>query len=271
MSTEHKWFRVNKHHPCSVCGRCDWDTYCPELGLACCMRVVSDRPARNGGYLFPLGDTTMLRPLPAKPDRPVVIDAAAIMTALTGGTWPEMVEQFAASLGVTVRSLDLLGVAWSPGHKAWAVPMRDWQGKTIGIRLRLLDGSKRAVKGSHNGLFYAEGSATTVFVAEGESDAAAGLSIGLECIGRAGCMGGEVTVDRLLRRKGARRAVIVADADDPGQRGAEKLQSALSVPSVIYYPPSKDLRASVQAGLTADMIESATSSMVWTQPKGLTT
>jgi hypothetical protein len=61
--------------------------------------------------------------------------------------------------------------------------------------------------------------------------------------------------------------VILADNDDPGQRGAEKLQAALSIPSVVIFPPGKDLRASIQAGLTADVIESMISSMVWTQPQ----
>jgi hypothetical protein len=259
------WTRVTKEHPCPICGKPDW--CCVGAQYVNCMRQTNDHPAKNGGFLFPLGDTTKLRPLPAKPERPVVIDAGRIMDSLAGGTWPEMVEQFAASLGVTVRSLDLLGVAWSPGHRAWAVPMRDWRGNTIGIRLRLMDGTKRAVKGSHNGLFYAEGEARTIYFSEGESDTAAGLSIGLCCVGRPGCLGYEPECDRLLRRKGAQRAVILADNDDPGQRGAEKLQAALSVPSVVIFPPAKDLRASIQAGLTADVIESMISSMVWTQPQ----
>lgn len=264
------WLRVTKANPCPICKKPDFCVIGSHYVQ--CMRIESDKPCRSslGGWLHAIGDTTKLRPLPEKPERPAVIDAAAIMAALSGGTWPEMVAQFAASLGVTVRALDLLGVAWSPGHRAWGFPMKDWHGKTIGIRLRLLDGSKRAVKGSHNGLFYAEGSAKTVFIAEGESDAAAGLSIGLECIGRAGCMGGEDSVDRLLKRKGARRAVICADADDPGQRGAEKLQAALSVPSVIYYPCAADLREGVKCGLTKEMIESAVSNMVWTKPSTAT-
>ena len=276
MSATSQWLRVSKQQRCLICDHSDWCTYTNDGGkdgkaaLACCMRLESGKPAKNGGWIHKLGDNTKLRPLPlpVKAEKPVTINAPAIMDALDRETMPEMLQQLAGSLGVSVPSLESIGCAWSSGHKAFAFPMKDAEGATIGIRLRdPISGHKWAIKGSRAGLFYAEGESKTAYVAEGPTDTAAGLTMGMATIGRPSCHGSEDMINAVVRRKGARRVVIMSDNDGPGYRGAIRLIETLSVPCVIWMPPCKDLRQFLQQGGTAADIDCMTKGLVWIQPK----
>lgn len=271
-----KWSRVTKAHPCRVCKHPDWCTV-SEIG-SCCMRISEGgRPMKNGGYLHPIGVSA--KPLPPRAvSKPVTIDAPAIMGRFYSETWPEMKEQLAASLGVTLESLEAIGCAWAVGHNAWAFPMKDWQGNTIGIRLRDASGHKWAVLGSRSGLFYAEGEVETAYITEGPTDTAAAISIGLDAVGRPSCMGSETELNRLLHRKKARKVVIISDNDEdkskpdgssfnPGQDGASRLSQALELPNCIFVPPAKDIRAAVNLGMTRELVESMVKSIIWTVPK----
>jgi len=61
------WKRVSRAIPCSVCGKPDWCTYTGSS--ACCMRIESLRPLRNGGWLHAGGgDGGSLGPIST--DRP---------------------------------------------------------------------------------------------------------------------------------------------------------------------------------------------------------
>jgi hypothetical protein len=76
------------------------------------------------------------------------------------------------------------------------------------------------------------------------------MDLGFAVIGRPSCNGASVHCVRLAR---GRDVVIIADADEPGQRGAVSLASTLRLycPSVrIVTPPAphKDARAWVRAG-----------------------
>jgi hypothetical protein len=69
--------------------------------------------------------------------------------------------------------------------------MRDASARITGVRLRRPDGSKWAVKGSSEGLFYAPGKiGQTVYVAEGASDVAAMMTLGLSAVGKPSAQGG---------------------------------------------------------------------------------
>lgn len=41
--------RVNRQHPCPICGHTDWCTYTSKYAV--CMRVQSDKEAKNGGWV----------------------------------------------------------------------------------------------------------------------------------------------------------------------------------------------------------------------------
>lgn len=88
--------RVSSKHPCPVCRRADWCSYWEDGRGAVCMRVESDRPARNAqGWLHFFDDaraTSPGRPLVAEQRQPVTERAdvgrrhavyAALLEALT--------------------------------------------------------------------------------------------------------------------------------------------------------------------------------------------
>lgn len=256
------WERVSKRNPCAICGRGDWCTVTD--GACCCMRVESDRPLKNGGWLHKTENRPSIRQFKPRLPEPPSIDPTILLADWGKRTTPAQIVQHAEQLGVDPLALKELGAVWS--GQAWAFPMRDGAGKVVGIRLRSTAGDKWAVKGSKAGLFLPQTLpvASLIYVVEGPTDTAAALTIGLYAIGRPSCLGCESDVIQTVRRLGCRQVVVVADADDPGQRGAEKLQAALPVASLIYTPPAKDIRAAVVAGMTADDVTRAIFQRRWT-------
>jgi len=187
------------------------------------------------------------------------------MTIWRAQTKLEWIEQFAMQLGVAPAALSALGCVWASDHNAWAFPMCDGQSKQIGIRLRTLAGKKFAITGSHSGVFVPSMPAQReLIICEGPSDTAAALTLGFFAMGRPSCLGQEAIIYDFIRIQGVRRVIICADHDDPGQQGAERLQAALKVPSIIFTPPGKDIREAVQNGLTREIMLSLTKDLLWT-------
>jgi DNA primase len=136
--------------------------------------------------------------------------------------------------------------------------MSDAAGQVVGIRLRGDNGRKWAVPGSREGLFLPAGltAGGRLLVCEGATDTAACLDWGFPAIGRPSCTGGVRHLVELVKRLVPTDVVVVADADAPGQRGAENLARQLVAycPTVRVIAPStgiKDARAWLQAGATA--------------------
>lgn len=255
-----KWYRVNRKHPCSICGKIDWCGYADKLVI--CMRIESDKPSKNGGWLHADSASAYVAPRVAiEPER---IDAERIWNGWNDTTDFQIVDGLSRSLGLSAESLMAIGCAWASPHSAFAFPMKDANENVIGIRLRGADGKKWAVKGSRSGLFIPQiESQQTIFITEGESDCAAALTIGLFSIGRPSCLGCEQSVIDYSRRRKIKRAVIVTDNDEPGLRGAKKLQDMLLIPSVQWTPICKDLREFVKLGGDASDVESAIKDLVW--------
>lgn len=263
-----KWTRVSKEFPCTVCGRTDWDTYCSELGLACCMRVSSERPSKNGGFLHYLNAGAQ-KPIPIKepPPKPT-INATKLMRDFACDPCEDKICRLASSLGVACDSLRRTGCVWARPHQAFAFPMKDGYGNTVGIRLRSESGKKWAVTGSRQGIFIPERKPEeTAFIVEGPTDLAAALTLGLFAIGLPSCMGGNDQVKTVLKRFDCRRAILVCDNDDPGVEGAKRLSSELHVPNCIVNPPSKDLREFLNLGGTKELLLSMIQSLIWKNPK----
>jgi hypothetical protein len=176
-------------------------------------------------------------------------------------------EMLAAELGVTAESLLRLQVGWSEQHRSFTFPMRDSEGMACGIRLRRIDGSKWAVRGSKQGLFLPRNFPLdeSLMVCEGPSDTAAALMLCFNAIGRPSCNGGTKLILDVVERWHPADVVIVADSDAQGQRGARYLASRLVgyVPGGvrIVIPPAKDARDWVRSGAdrldVLDAIESA--------------
>jgi hypothetical protein len=262
-----RWYRVNKKRPCAICKRPDWCTYAESV--ACCMRVKSETEMRNGGWLHRTS-----QPIPYVPIRKAIeeklLDAGPLWKRWFDATDFHHLDGFAMSLGVDTEALRSIGCAWS-NQNAWAFPMSDSNGKVIGIRLRNNEGQKWAVKGSKSGLFipsrYPAISESVCYLLEGPTDLAAAMSIGLRAIGRAACLGQELMIVDYVRRNRIERLVIITDNDEPGLRGAEKLQSMLPIHTCIWVPPTKDIREFVNMGGSYKTMQACVKDLVWSKAR----
>ncbi len=283
-----EWVRVNRHHPCPICGKPDWCGVSADGSAAICMRTESDRPVRNGGWVHRLTDappaaTPAKRNAPKpRPVRADLADLAGMWQAWlskTGGRLSHLAEL----LSTPVDALRRLGAAWADRYNAWAFPMRDPIGEVIGIRLRSETGDKWAVKGSRQGLFIPDGQVadtmTEIWFCEGPTDAASLLGAGIYAVGRPSCAGGH---DLVLPLAVGRDVVILADHDEPknrpdgttwrpGEDGANRLAAAMfgKVKSVkVIRPPfAKDARQWINAGASGSVIRSAARHSWYWRPK----
>jgi DNA primase len=137
--------------------------------------------------------------------------------------------------------------------------MTDSEGNVVGIRLRAPNGRKWSVRGGQEGLFIPADETVAgerLLICEGPTDTAALLDLGFSAVGRPSCTGGVTLLAELVKHHRPAEVVIVADADAPGQRGAESLAAVLLAYSAavrVIAPPSgvKDARAWKQAVATA--------------------
>ena len=199
-----------------------------------------------------------------------------------------LVEGLATALGVDDEALKALDVRFNPFEECWSFPMRNEEGKIVGLRFRELGGSRKwSAKGSKDGLFLsvngfaredASKSGRELVIVEGPSDTAAALSLGLFVVGRSSCQTGAALLRALIRRVRPRIVTIVADNDTPGIRGAELLagqlvgcqspstdyEARLPVRVLVVPHPYKDLRAwYLTGGLTPKLFADVASAQRW--------
>jgi hypothetical protein len=266
------WQRVSRRRPCPVCDKPDWCLFTGDASnpdAAICARVESSKQCGESGWLHVLRDDgptwapwrrsiqVAVRKMSAAP----ATDFTEVATAAWAAAPPMAVARLAKSLGVSVPSLNRLDIGWLAKHRAWAFPMRSAAGDVLGIRLRLPGGKKLSIKGGKEGLFLPSlatdhSPLTTLLIAEGPTDTAALLDLGFDAVGRPSCTGGVKLLVELVRNLKPSGVVIVADADPPGQRGAEALAAVLVAYSQavrIIAPPSgiKDAREWKRSGATA--------------------
>jgi hypothetical protein len=215
--------RVSAKHKCVLCQHPDWCGYSADGVWAVCMRVKSDRPTANGGWLHRLKDAppAPFRPaLRPPPPRPSLLDMSKYHAALRRLWKPEDVAAWAERLNVWEYALEALQPAWDAAHEALAFPMRDGDGVVTGIRLRNAEGKKWAVTGGKDGLFYApELAGPDLVICEGPTDTAAALSLDLPAVGRPSCLGAVAELKALCLRLRVKSLTIVADHDTPHLRG----------------------------------------------------
>lgn len=262
-----KWVRVTNRSKCPICSKPDFCEVSSDMNFVHCMRVESDRPSKNrlGGWLHRL-DGKVHEPFKyLKPEEPkVTINATELMREFRAQTPGTYLARMAGTLGVSAAALMALGVAWAGPHRAAAWPMRDGFGNTVGVRLRADSGKKWAIKGSRQGIFLPDEEPQRLgLICEGATDAAAGLTLGFFTVGRPSCNGGELHIQDAFKRLKVREAVVVADNDSVGLRGAEAISKALKIPTCVWVPPCKDLREYLNLGGTRMMIEASIKSLVW--------
>ncbi len=158
--------------------------------------------------------------------------------------------------------LDVWGTLASDEGTRWAIAERNADGEVVGTAYRLPDGSKKSKPGGKRGLilpwpldaYAGTGADDPVFVCEGASDTAAVLGLGLHAVGLP--MAGQCGEWLAALLKG-RHAVVVADADEAGTRGTDKIVGALmpdcaSVRRIVPPKGAKDARAAIIDGATAE-------------------
>jgi hypothetical protein len=270
------WRRVSRRRHCPICGRPDWCLYAGPEGdptAAICARAESAKRCGEAGWLHRLRDDPLRRPerrfvrhVPLAAGGTMRADLPSLAADYHRAAVPSRLNEFAASLGLSVTSLCRLGVGWSAEHCSWSFPMTDPAGNVLGIRLRKPNGFKFAVAGGREGLFLPSTAGdvfTSIYICEGPTDAAALLDMGFGNVaGRPSCTGGVRLLVELVRRRRPPGAVIVADGDEPGRRGACNLASVLTAyaPAVrVIAPPEgvKDARAWLRAGGGRQDVEQA--------------
>ena len=252
------WIRVTKTKPCAICKKPDWCTLSADGAVACCMRVESKHQMKNSGYLHRITEAPKARPRsevqrPPKP-QPAPPDWNAMLPVFSELVDPDALTALAQSLGLTMESLDQLDIGWR--GDCWTFPMYDSKRNCVGVRTRFPDGQKRSIPGTHQGLFIPRNRKEgPLLFTEGPTDCAALRDLGFDSIGRPSCYGCEEWCSELAR---GRAVGIIADNDDAGNRGANRLAQAIrkSVYSVkVIHPPyTKDARAWKLAGATRESI-----------------
>lgn len=276
--------RVTPRTPCPICGKPDWclvsrdNPTDPDRVL--CARIESQNRWGEAGFLHVRRDapTSRIRERVRTSFIPIcnLNRLGRLQDHARAQITPRSLEILARHLGVPGSILDRTEVGllhadelrdhgFESQTSAWAFPMRDAAGRIIGLRLRRTSGPKHAIPGSRNGLFIPTGLSVPLerlYIAEGESDTAALISLGVKAIGRAGCNQGVRLTAEYVRRTRARDVVVVADGDEPGRVGARRLAQCLAPLARrlrVIVPPAgiKDARDWVKAGLTARELDEA--------------
>jgi len=212
--------RVTRAKPCAVCQHHDW---CVRLRKwHWCMRLESTLPHPKGGWLHTREDVRHIEApveLPAR--EPHVSDEAlhAIWGPIAGAAaMTRELPKLAASLGTATEALRDIhaGFGLVQGAMCWTFPERNQDGLIIGVVRRMPDGTKRCARGSRRGLTYCDAWASyagVVWVVEGASDVAAGLTLGLCVVGRPSNTGGVSALAGLLRKHPNRQVVVLGERD----------------------------------------------------------
>lgn len=127
------------------------------------------------------------------------------------------------------------------------------------LRLRNEAGRKWTVAGSRNGIFLPMEfiQSKRLVVCEGPTDTAAAMCLALPAIGRPSCSGGVDFILQYCERVKAKELIIIADRDDVGRAGAEKLANKARCRVKIVAPYGhKDVRSWLQSGAKPLMAKS---------------
>jgi len=189
----------------------------------------------------------------------------------------DSINRLVSDFGVSVESLRRLGVGFD--IYAYTFPMRSPDNRIVGMRKRVYDyaSQKHSAIVSQLGLFIPKDVTPTNLglICEGETDTAAGLTLGFESIGIPGAGNCLRQVVEYVGLSPMACPCILADADKAGQDSATALADALTaagIPCCILTPPEphKDLRDWLKdGGLTANQLQQAidAQSMLWPSVK----
>lgn len=266
-----QWVRVSRAEPCHICEKPDWCTRAADGSAHCCMRMQSDTPMKNGGFLHREEGARALLGSPIARERKAPEHIPPERIARSWASWsidtPDAsVDRLSTILGVSAESLRRVGACLAWPHESWGFPMFDGAAKFCGMRLRSDDGQKWALRGSRQGIFLSDPLPTgdSLVVVEGPTDLAAALTLGLDGIGRPSCTGGASEIASYCRTHGIRQLSILSDNDGPGRSGALRLaQDLRSIRCRVATLPTKDLRAWCQSGASSEGVRACIEASTW--------
>lgn len=268
--------RLRPNEKCQICQHKGWCMKSRDAVI--CARVMSDKRVGNkgAGWLHKIADPIPKRAIadhrPSRPEPTIHWDR---FNRRCVESVPDN-DSTAEELGVSWESLGRLEIGWSVEHAAYTFPMRDGDGRIIGMRLRYRDGRKLAIRGSHNGLFIPRGEPSgEIWICEGPTDCAALLTVGLYAVGRPSNNGGKDHLVRYCQRhRPCREIVIVADRDakpiteNLTMMAVNELVAALKAIDKrcrVIRPPLriKDVRAWINRGADAKCLRSIVNDAIW--------
>lgn len=257
-----EWVRVTRSSPCPICGYGDWCMVSRDGTSAACGRVMDGAKRRSDGSLVEfrdgMGYVHDLRDESGRPRREVVVPAGRPVSrrVVPDTDWLAMHREAVASisrqrmahlseeLGVSEMALAVYGTGRRMCRYTW--PMRDGRGRIIGMRTRM-NGQKRAVPGSRNGLFLPDAKpwGNRIVIVEGPTDAAACLDMDIYAIGISHAGGNlEFLAEWLAGEK--REITVLADRDRAGVHAATGLSRKLAGTglraNMAVVPAGKDAR-----------------------------
>ncbi len=267
------WLRVSKADPCTICNKPDNCCISRDGSAALCGRVSDGSVGQNAGgqYLHILNRGQQRhRSRPVRQEKQSRAESAkhtngrckweawANAYAQTG---QDKLGELADALGVSEESLQALLVGYaSAGY--WTFPERNDSGRVVGIMRRFENGDKIFLRGGNRGLYFADDFSAPpgpIYVVEGGSCTAAGLTMGLAVVGRPSNVGGVKFLTKLLSSISKDREIIVMGERDEKPDGkwsgrdgaittAKKIANGLNRPVSWSLPPegAKDLREWLQ-------------------------
>jgi len=230
------WNNVSRESPCPVCGKTDWCTV--GARFVHCMRMESERTCEGGGWLHRKDADE--KHAPSTP-----ISAPKVSDEVMRNRWTpialaaeksgiDRLPQLAVQLGVSVESLRKLHVGYAnlQGSWCWTFPERNARGWIVGIQRRLVapkEGhrDKLCAKGSRRGLTYCDDwhqYPGPIWIVEGGSDVAAGITIGWCVVGRLSNIGGLRQLAELLHAHRKRKMIVVAERDKKPKLYVQQMQ-----------------------------------------------
>lgn len=262
------WIRATRNKHCPICDKPDYCGWTADGAVVHCMRISegSFKEDSSGGWMHRLKETPKNYRLPPKQPKPVK-DMSDRMRLYQNSVANMVLSSLTGELGVSELSLRELGIGWD--GEGYCFPMHDSYRNIIGIARRIKD-YKFCQVGSTPGIFWPKRvsakAKTRLFICEGYTDTAALWDIGLDPIGRQGCMGCIGYIKGFLQQ-GRREIIIVADKDTAKQTGvkypgitgarklAEQIKDLTSATCIIQPPKHKDARLWVRSGATAETID----------------
>ncbi|MCE9531476.1 MAG: toprim domain-containing protein [Planctomycetes bacterium] len=174
--------------------------------------------------------------------------------------------KLAKQLGVDPEALVALGVGTLDYGNNWVFPEVDDQFRVVGACFRSRNGKKTFATGGKRGLTIAQDwprQPTQMYIAEGATDTAALLSVGVNAIGRPAAMPSSLAIRwliQLLRRDEHPYVIVLGDNDEPkngvavGPKAASDLADILgcelgqNIHWALPQPQFKDVRDQIAAG-----------------------